>query len=52
MQNAQSFRGLSHLNPNQGSGPAGGIPAPPDPQLVFGLTGPHHFLIASDGPVY
>ena len=23
----------------------------PDPQVVFGLTGPHHFLILSDGPI-
>ena len=52
MQNIKSFRGLRPLNPHQGSAldPLGREGAYSVPQLVWGLIGPHHFLIASDGP--
>ena len=32
-------------------GPAGGLTAPPDPQLFFWSLWPRHYQNASDGPV-
>ena len=46
------FPGASPPGPPPGlcPGPAGGLTAPPDPQLFFWSLWPRHYQNASDGP--